>query len=319
MRLFILSVFIFNFASFALAQERGVLKGEFSRFYTSDDLNISKHEFSYLNNRRNLFWTYPAEEETAVDIGAFVTQYSGGYKTNSFESQQAQLYLGKKWGFKNYTYLKAGGHKFEYEDTKTEMLTYEISHEAKFYTSQLKISFVSDFQFIDQQIPLPLEEGLKREVFQLNYEYKKDKQWRFPILAKKVSISDGNHASQIDLAALYGGVYPVWWWIGYSVAQLSYDERKSGYWSPEKFTSHGPRLEVSYPFTQWWQGIIGYNYSFIKEDDFEAGSSSYSNLGIEYGKRDDGLIQLLWVEIISEQASNEWSSKGYLLTFEKSL
>lgn len=206
-----------------------------------------------------------------------------------------------------------------YDKSDFSILTYEFAHEIKLTsTSTVRLSADRNFQFIQQQIPATLEDGLVRESYQLNWQQKLGDDIRVPIMVRRMQISDGNGATEYDAAILYGKVYPVWWWIGYGVNQLKYNSTVLGYWSPEEFYGHGPRLEVSYPVMDFMQFIGGYNYSIIKEGSFHEGSATYSNFGFEYGDRNEWKIKISWVELISEQSSNEWTSAGYIANFNKS-
>jgi hypothetical protein len=198
-------------------------------------------------------------------------------------------------------------------------LTYEIAHEIKLDSvSTLRLLLEKNFQFIQQQIPATLSDGLVRDNIQINYALKINDKLRMPLMYRRMQISDGNGAHEVDASLLYGSVYPIWWWIGYGFNQLKYNATTVGYWSPEEFISHGPRFEFSYPFYERFQGVIGYNYSFIKEGNFDPGTSTYSSIGLEYGDRNDWILKISWIELVSEQSSNEWTSEGYQLSFNKS-
>ncbi len=309
---------LFLISTSIYANESAIVSGEVSRFYTTDDLSIEKKSLRIMNNRRNLFWNYEESEKKAYDIGADASTYSGEYIGDKFNSSAAQVILGRKWNRKNYTSFSFGGHNLNFEDESFSIGTYELKHSMIFGNIRTSLSLSKDFQFIQQQIPAPLFDGLVRDELALYWEYSLGDHWRLPINMSKIFISDGNNAVQYDVAAYYGRVYPTWWWVGYGVSGFDHETKKVGYWSPEKFTSHGPRAEVAYSFDDYWQAMAGYNYSFIKEDDFEAGTSTYSSVGIQYGKRDEGLISLSWIEILSEQQASSWNSKGYSLLFEKS-
>ena len=312
-----LTLFIL-FSSVSFANELAIVSGEVSRFYTTDDLSIEKKSLKIMYNRRDLFWNYENAEKKAYDIGAEATLYSGKYIGDAFDSSAGQIILGKKWNSKNYTSFSFGGHNLNFNEKSFSTATYELKHSHVTTNTRSRISLSKDFQFIQQQIPAPLFDGLIRDELALYWEYLFGTNWRFPVNISQTAISDGNSAISTDFAIHYGRSYPTWWWIGYGVGSQNYSETKVGYWSPEKFTSHGPRAEIAYSLADYWQVMAGYNYSFIQEDNFDAGTSTYKSLGFQYGKRDDGLISLTWIEILSEQQSSVWNSKGYSLVFEKS-
>jgi hypothetical protein len=315
----LLILFIFSFSFSLYSSERSIFESEVSRYYTSDDFSITQTSLSFKNNRRNLFWSYKDNAEKATDLGAIVSNYSGNFREETYQAVNASIYLGKKWNFKNYTTLTIGSHSFSYDDSDFSIATYELTHEIKLSNSA-NVKFAADrnFQYIQQQIPATLQDGLVRESYQINWVQKFGDNLRAPLMVRRMQISDGNGASEYDASLLYGRVYPVWWWIGYGVNQLKYNTTVLGYWSPEEFIGHGPRFEISYPIVQNFQVSGGYNYSLIKEANFDQGTSSYSSIGLEYGDRNEWIAKLNWIELISEQASNEWTSEGYVATFNKS-
>lgn len=301
-----------------VANERNHLSGSVSRFYTTDDFVISNQSLRLMNNRRNLFWNYKDAESEAYDIGAQIDTYQGRLIDEDYRSTSAEVIVGRKIDDKNYVSLSFGGHTLENEDDDFSVAIFSLQYLRLFNNSRASLSYSKDYQFIDQMIPDSITDGLYRDISQVNWEYSGFTDIRVPIQVRHYSVSDENSGRDVDVSILYGRSYPTWWWIGLGYYDLSYQKGTTGYWSPEAFYAVGPRFELAQPLGNLWQIRAGYNYSLIKENSADQGSSTFSSLAIDYGDRNEWLVSLEWNDIRSEQGGFEWNSAGYIFSFEKS-
>lgn len=315
----ILILILFLSSLIAMASEKSIVLLDVSNDRTSNDLVIDTYHTQVYSNRRNILWTFNNATESANDIGALVWKTSGRFVDEEINSTKAQMHLGKKWNKSHHSFANIGGHKLVYDEINSSMGACKIGHTFLINKFSGFIHIDRDFMFAEQSIPAPLEEGLKRTMINSNLQYKPIDHVRIPLLVKKKNIDDGNQSLEKDISILYGRSWPVWWWIGYAYNELTNSEVADGaYWAPEKFTAYGPRFEISYPFTDYLQLSMGYNYSKIKEDDFDYGTSHYTSLSLQYGSREDLLIALNWYENVSEQESNEWKGEGSRLSLSYS-
>ncbi len=127
--------------------------------------------------------------------------------------------------------------------------------------------------------------------------------------------SDANRKHNSDYALLYG-VSPGWpWiWVGYGYYTLKYSERSPGYWSPQDFSSHGFRIDSSFPIYSKLSGIFGLNLNNYDEDGF-SGKGHYGVAGLQWGSSAETHFKATWTQIRSGQSSSPWKYDGLMLSF----
>lgn len=125
--------------------------------------------------------------------------------------------------------------------------------------------------------------------------------------------SDSNTKFSSDFALLYG-VSPDWpWiWVGYGYYTLSFQKQNAAYWSPKNFTSHGLRVDMSFPVVSQLSGIFAVNFNNYDEDGF-TGRGHYGVVGLQWGSTSDFHFKMTWTQIRSGQSSSPWKYDGITL------
>ncbi|PIK15569.1 hypothetical protein [Halobacteriovorax sp. JY17] len=284
---------------------------------TSDGLKTKTTSVDYRSNRRDIFWSYEDAQESAHDFNFGFTNTDAEY-LGEISGNKLYAGYGRKWNANSYTSGKLGLHKLDYKKKSSTTPFAQIGQRIRLDKNTLDLNINYDFLFINGGVPGPYENKLKRIQTDLRGVYSPKDFLRIPYQLEYSKISQSNSNNRQSISVLGGSSYPIWFWIGYRVERLSYDRRDLGYWSPEKFISHGPQVEWSQTFFSKLTAKVSYLYSFIKEDDFESGNSYYASTALEYGSRNSWVGGVSLFRNKSQQNSSEWWSEGGELYFSYS-
>lgn len=307
MKKIILATCLLNIQSFAI--EPSLFTSSYEKYDTSDKYSISTYTLDWQNNRRDLFWGYPGNLEDVTDYGVSFKKRSGDFK-GDIESEELSGRLGRKMGFDQYVLLNVGLHNLTYKNKESSHATYNLKYQLKRKEFNIQLMFDHNLYFIEKGVTTPLTDSLKQDYVEARFNYLGKKNFRIPISVKSSSISDSNKSNQQKIAVLYGRSYPTWIWGGYGVERLSFSKKVTGYWSPKKVLSHGPRIEVGHTFMEKLNLGGSYSYSFNKEDSFAEGKSIYASLKAEYGRRENWLTGLSYYISKSKQGTSNWRGEG---------
>lgn len=284
---------------------------------TSNGLKTKTNTVTYETNRRDLFWKYQDARAEANDLIFGVVSTDGEY-LGKITGLKLFSGIGRKWSENNHTLFKLGFHKLDYKETSSSTLYADLTHRLIYEKHTFEFNTNYDFLYTSGGVPGPYTDKLKRLQTKINAVYMPKDNIRIPYELEYTKISNGNSLQRQSVSALYGSAYPIWAWIGYRFERLSYDRLDVGYWSPEKFISHGPLVEWAQTFFDKLTVKASYLYSFIKENDGASGNSYYASTALEYGERNSMLFGLSAFRNKSLQNSSEWWSEGGELYFKYS-
>lgn len=288
---------------------------EFSN--TSDGLKLKTNSITFETNRRDIFWNYEDAIESANDLSFGVVRTDGEH-LGEISGNKLFAGYGKKWSKNSYTDFRAGVHNLEYRGVSSSTPYIELGHKLRYGKNTLDMNIIYDYFYTSGGVPGPYENKLKKLQSDISAVYTPKDFLRIPYGIKYSKISQDNSSNSQNVSVLAGSSYPIWFWLGYRLSRLSYDRRDTGYWSPEKFLSHGPQVEWSQVFFSKLTVKASYLYSFIKEDDFSSGNSYYASSALEYGSRNTWLIGASIFRNKSQQGSSEWWSEGGELYYKHS-
>ncbi|WP_372655992.1 hypothetical protein [Halobacteriovorax sp.] len=299
------------------ANEPAQVNASHSFSNTSNGLKTKTYSITYETNRRDLFWKYQDFKPEAYDLifGAVITdaEYLGEITGKKIFSGMA-----RKWNENNYSRFKLGLHNLEYSSSDSSTVFADFTQRLIFGKHTLEFNTNYDFLYTSGGVPGPYNDKLQRLQTKLSGTYRPKDYMRVPFELEYTKISSGNSLQRQSVSTLFGRAYPVWIWAGYRFERLSYDHIDVGYWSPEKFISHGPLIEWGQTFYEKYSFKASYLYSFIKENDGESGNSYYASAAFEYGERNSMLFGMSVFRNKSIQNSSEWWSEGGELYFKYS-
>jgi hypothetical protein len=106
--------------------------------------------------------------------------------------------------------------------------------------------------------------------------------------------------------------YPHWVRVGFGYHTMDYNKDTTNYWSPLDFYAFGPRIDLSYLFTDKLQAYFGGNYNWFEENKTFTGSGYYLRTGLRYGIREDFTADLSYERNESVQNNTSWVGKSII-------
>jgi len=129
-------------------------------------------------------------------------------------------------------------------------------------------------------------------------------------------LSDGNRSKQHRAIALYG-ISPdtPWVWVGVEAQSLSYDEKKSSYWSPEDYEAHALVISSNFSINKNLSVNINGNINRTKEDNFDWASGSAITVGAKYDLGDNTSINTYASYLESSRDNASWNGNKFGISF----
>ncbi len=297
--------------------ERDLTTSDATYTRTSDRIEEADFSLRYRNHRRDLFWSYPSEEVVGWDYGFETRFYTGTSASEQYQGARLTALGSRKFSKALLLESELGG-------------TFLQNHTARFDASAAVARLSADW--------IPFENaavraGISRDsVFQelglvgevsprltaitaeaaLNYRILEPLRASFK--GSRRGLTDGNRRTAWDAALMYGiSTGTPWIWAGLGIEGLGYSSRVRGYWSPESFSSYGPRIEAAVPLSESWSFNAGLNLNRFREEQLAFGNGYYGSLKLQYGSRDAMSVSGGYMRILSRQISGEWLSQSYLL------
>ncbi len=124
-------------------------------------------------------------------------------------------------------------------------------------------------------------------------------------------LSDGNYSRHHRAAALYG-ISPdtPWVWLGVEAQSLSYDDKKSNYWSPEDYESHAVILSSNFNVNKRLSVNVNGNINRSKEKGYDWASGSGVTVGAKYKISEKTSINAHASYTESSRESEAWHGKS---------
>jgi len=289
---------------------------------TSDDIDLTTFEISYINNQREHLWPYNESADSDWDFGFALHRYNGKANGTDFTGYQLEAVLG--WRYSSSTYFggKIGDHNLDVQslDQQEDRTTYDFSALVGLADSfSINLGAADDYVYQFGLQPAGAREFLHAERWQAGFELRPIETVRVIGSGSLWELSDANNRHEGSIKMIYG-ISPGWPWIwaGVSYEQLGYDVKKPDYWTPEKFRSLGFEFESSFPLTENISGALSASISRIKEDNFPEGNGDSIFAGIDYKVIDDLTLRVGASRIHSKQESSSWSEEAYRLSLNGS-
>ncbi len=129
-------------------------------------------------------------------------------------------------------------------------------------------------------------------------------------------LSDGNRSKHHRAIALYG-ISPdtPWVWVGVETQSLSYDEKKSNYWSPKDYEAHALVISSNFAINKKLSVNINGNLNRTKEDNFDWASGSAITVGAKYDITDNASIKAHASYLESSRDNTSWNGNSVGVSF----
>lgn len=284
---------------------------------TSDQIDIFDLNTSYQKARHDLFWPYQNQVEKnsfglnfnhrgvegpAVD--AIFLHFEGNYEFNGLLKNTSKVIL--KTGF-----LTLDENKIDHDSSHlTYGLHYQFTKNNWFISSELSKTNAYQRSLILTGNPVDLNSNainfmVRKNIFQNKITVQA--KWFYD------DLNDENIRQDMDFEIMYSFMtYPHWIRAGFGYQNLSFNNSNPTYWSPEKFYSYGPRVDVSLDL-KYVNFVLGGNYVWFEENELFDGSGFYLRTGLSKGIREDYQIQFFFEKNESLQNNNTWTADAFRL------
>lgn len=309
------------FAPVGWTAENGLFRTGVVADRTSDVFDRHELFFDYRNHRREFFWPWEEAETHDLDWGVNARRMRGSTITDRFDGTRVLGTLGKRFSPAVYLETSAGGHQLRVHGQGEKTLTiYSASAYLK-PIDALSVHLETDKDFVYQEDVLPagISAKLDARTTRLGLTWRPVNRLRILGQSRYRTFSDNNASHHNIFSALYG-ISPDWPWIwaGVGGEELEFDDQKTSYWSPKKFTAYGPRLDSSFPITQRLNGSAAINLDRLNEDGSH-GNGGYFALGLEVRVSRTLYLKLDASHIKSVQRGSSWTGDTYSLSLAGAL
>jgi hypothetical protein len=317
MKIILISVYLILLTCASYANDFSQLNSTYGS--TADQLYYSSFLLDYTHNKNDLFWPYKESPLNNLEWGIKVQHRnisSPGIKFHSTEvTYQASFLLGKNQKVS----AQVGINNIDQEGFDNE--TVDIAHlKYEFIFFEKLLGSLTLAQSYDAPVILPLN-GKAWDVASKNIQaqlsYKFMQKWQISLQSHFDFLFDRNQRSWLDGQVMYSlSQYPEWIRFGFGSTYLAYQKRSLNYWTPQRFSSYGPRLDISLPICKKFQFFAGGSYNWFQEDAFSPGEGYYARGGLSYGSRNDYLVQAIYENGESTQNDRLWYNQFVSLNIQ---
>lgn len=294
--------FIFLFLASFSAHATGI-NFELSR--TSDQIHS-----------RSVSFDYAKKKEEAWSFGYLAKQMQFRQDVGSNRGTAHRAFAGYSWKIspEDLLFVSAGANYLKIANADTTKVVGSVQYRKTMDSWQITASSERRSLVEDTRNTSKVSFFLMDQKSKIGSTYRIAEKWKAGAGLGHSYLSDSNSALLFDSNVQYGisESWP-WIWAGYGIEGMRYRENKVGYWSPRKFLSHGPRLDMSFGIYEKLSGIIAFNYNFHRENGTK-GSGFLGGAGLQWGQWDGNHFRLIYSKIRSRQNQSPWIYEGLQLT-----
>ncbi|MCO4754572.1 MAG: hypothetical protein KC478_08815 [Bacteriovoracaceae bacterium] len=295
------------FISSAFADELGHLSLSASTAQTSDDLSLKTYGLEVRSNRRNLVYPYENSKSEAWDLGARHSTSTGSSEGLHFSHSFTEGFVGKKLNNRWYLEVGSGVSNLESDQDNDSFSTFSTKLEYSFEQLYFRSRYGHEDTILDMRYPRAISSYLKSHKFENTLLWTPGK-YRAKYLIKKENLSDGNSLTYQDLELKYNLSRNSYWILaGFGFEKYSNSKQSSGYWTPEKFISYGPRFEITGPAIKSSYFHLALNLNRFKDENEDEGNGYYLNVGIQSAERNENHFKIGYERVKSNQGRDYWS------------
>lgn len=277
---------------------------------TRDKLTLRDYELQWRNKRSNFFWPYAMEEFSGSDYGFDVAKRDGSAGTSLFTGYEAGIHSGHYLTPNLYT---SANLELDHVENKSANSKHQFLNGQWNAFWRLPERFYLHFQLRKDVVYEKMFFPKASEQFMREFGPTARLLWipltdlRFSSRLEQLKFSDDNKRSYADFDIKTRiGTRDQWYWLGIGSEYYRYAKDMLGYWTPRQFKSFGLRSELVHSFTQDWKASWGLNLHRFRDENRRWGDGYYSNLAVEYGKREELGLKLGHERIQSVQSGSKW-------------
>ena len=129
-------------------------------------------------------------------------------------------------------------------------------------------------------------------------------------------LSDGNRSKHHRGAVLYGiSTDTPWVWVGVEAQSMSYDEKKSNYWSPQDYEAYALVATSNFKINDKLSVNVNGNINRTREDDFDWATGRSITVGADYALTKDVHIKPYASYLDSSRENANWDGSRVGVSF----
>ena len=286
---------------------------------TRDHFTLREQNITWLKNRRYPGWDYTGESPSGFDYGFGASYKTGSGGVSQFTGINVYAIVGQKWSPNSSSILKTGIHQLKNKSNSKKHSTAPLSIEhnqlvGKWLNSRL--AYVSDWNYQDLQLSGAIESFTRKKTIHHSFLITPSANLRISLRGRNSEYTDENSSYHQDLDIKYKiGPTETWYLIGAGVEYTRFEQDKVDYWTPHRFLSLGPRLEIVQPFAEKFQIALAANLNRFQDESSNWGDGFYTNLSLQYGKRENTNMKVGYERIQSRQSGSIWYSDRLFFSF----
>lgn len=304
-------------------QKQGVwaadrLWGQYSVGDTTDRINYRDFWLRGTKNERNLLWPYKNEyfEEQSFDVDYYHRLQKG--RNFKFKINELTGSYGYRFKEKHFLKVTGGGYKID-----------EESYPGSSFKTTGELNLLSRFsKDFNTTFFIGRSSGV-REVFMTGPNVhdirntrvgtRLQRQFLDQLLVAKIDIIRNYLQNDVERTFFDSELmvslmkFPHWVRLGVGYHTLDYNKATNNYWSPTDFYAFGPRVDLAYLIKENLQAYFGGNYNWFEENKTFSGTGYYLRTGLQYGIREDYIIDASYERNESVQNNNKWVGKAFYL------
>lgn len=290
-----------------------------SRFEsTSARISLFSVETALTNHRRDFFWPYGTESETAFDFGGKAEIGVGSTEFSTF--RYGRILAAAGWKFSPRLQLRA--------DCGVTYLTNTFNNESETFVAGLQLltrplspllvglSFSHDAALLGLQ-PGAVQSHLRETQITGRVDLRIHERVKLSSKNWMRFFSDQNikYDSQIELMF---GIAPTspWIWIGLGAQAMAFkvstelQPTEFRYWAPLRFLAADLRFESDLPLSSEISIFLGAAASVFQEESYPVGFGYFLAPGLSFGNRERRQLRISYTRIVSRQTAGAWISNA---------
>ncbi len=283
-----------------------------AEFYSdSDDLNVQQYSIGYSKGDKIFDYRHELEKSGENLWGVEIKRNRIDQKNAAdYDGYAANVSVARKFSDNVSASASIGRSQLENSFTQADdsLTTYGLATRIKLNKQvELHASHSKDFLFQDAIVEDENGNLLSGKSSDVSLYWRAQKKIRVQGAAGHRSLSDGNAANKVSGSVLYGisADWP-WIWTGVSAERLSYNQDKSSYWAPDKYTSYGVVLDSSFPVNDNLSMSLGANLNRSKEDNNPTGTGYSVSAGANWTVTDNVELDIHGDILKSSQEASDW-------------
>ena len=270
----------------------------------------------------SLNYEYDSKNNFKAEVSAHHHYVTAGTNRDKYDGNEITAKFGKKLNDSIEAEINVGA--IYLDNRRTDNRTNHTKYKAKIMTKPIANSTISlehgdDLLFREAIIEDDSNRLLSGKTTKLSGTWRVAKRYIAEASTQHRKLSDGNASNHHRAAVLYGISPDIpWIWAGVEAQSLSYDQRKTNYWSPTEYEAYALVANGNFKVTKNLSVNVNGNINRTKEENHEWASGYSAGVGVDYTLSENTRIKADAIYLKSKREKVDWDSSRIGASFEVS-